>query len=47
MSAVTARLDPTRRGHRVRSRRSRAVIDPATGSITDIEGDPEVLVARG
>ncbi|WP_433313898.1 hypothetical protein ACQP0U_30740 [Micromonospora sp. CA-269861] len=44
---VTVRMDPnTGEVIRVRSD-SRAVIDPATGSITDIEGDPGVLFHTG
>ncbi|MEW2141269.1 hypothetical protein AB0869_00450 [Micromonospora vinacea] len=44
---VTVRLDPnTGEVLRVRSG-SRVVLDPATGSITDIEGDPAVLFPAG
>ncbi|MCG5437386.1 hypothetical protein [Micromonospora foliorum] len=44
---VTVRMDPnTGEVLRVRSD-SRVVIDPATGSITDIEGDPAVLFPAG
>ncbi|MET8356787.1 hypothetical protein [Micromonospora sp. NPDC005171] len=44
---VTIRMDPnTGEVLRVRSG-SRVVLDPATGSITDIEGDPAVLFPAG
>ncbi|MEU5963146.1 hypothetical protein ABZ777_18230 [Micromonospora parva] len=44
---VTVRLDPES-GEVLRVRSApRAVIDPATGSITDIEGDPGVLFPAG
>ncbi|MFE9192158.1 hypothetical protein ACFYL6_21390 [Micromonospora sp. NPDC007208] len=44
---VTVRMDPnTGEVLRVRTG-SRVVIDPATGSITDIEGDPAVLFPSG
>ncbi|WP_430498530.1 hypothetical protein ACQRWP_26355 [Micromonospora trifolii] len=44
---LTVRMDPnTGEVLRVRSG-SRVVIDPATGSITDIEGDPAVLFPSG
>ncbi|MFI6232246.1 hypothetical protein ACIBD9_01640 [Micromonospora sp. NPDC050784] len=44
---VTVRMDPnTGEVLRVRSG-PRAVIDPATGSITDIDGDPAVLFPAG